>query len=148
MNKDVIITIRGKQAFENMEEETIDLVTSGTLSDTGTGYALTYRESELTGLEGTTTTFQVEKGRVTLMRAGQVSSQMIFEEGRKYFSLYETVHGSMTVGVSASRVKTDLTDMGGEIEISYAIEIDHAVAGENMFRIQVREVGAENTILN
>ena len=29
----------------------------------------------------------------------------------------------------------------GSIEINYALEIDHAVAGENLFHIQVRQKG-------
>ncbi|SMC53924.1 DUF1934 domain-containing protein [Papillibacter cinnamivorans] len=149
-NKEVIISIQGKQSFDDAGEETVELVTSGTYSGTENGYTLSYLESELTGLEGTTTTFQIERGRVTLLRMGPVSSQMIFEEGKKHFSLYETVYGAMTIGVSASRVKTELSDLGGDIEIDYAIEIDHAVAGENIFKINVREVGAngKNRILS
>lgn len=150
MNKEVIISIQGKQSFDNAGEETVELVTSGTYSGTENGYTLSYRESELTGLEGTTTTFQIERGRVTLLRMGPVNSQMIFEEGKKHFSLYETVYGAMTIGVSASKVKAELSDLGGDIEIDYAIEIDHAVAGENIFKINVREVGAngKNRILS
>ena len=36
-------------------------------------------------------------------------------------------------------MRANLDERGGEIEIDYAIEIDHAVAGENMFHIDVRE---------
>ena len=38
-------------------------------------------------------------------------------------------------------MKAELDAAGGSIEIDYAIEIDHAVAGENLFRIQVRQKG-------
>ena len=33
----------------------------------------------------------------------------------------------------------DLSDKGGDIEIDYAIEIDHAIAGRSVFQIKVRE---------
>jgi uncharacterized beta-barrel protein YwiB (DUF1934 family) len=45
------------------------------------------------------------------------------------------------VGVSASKVKTALTEQGGSIEMEYALEIDHAVAGENTIQIDIRESG-------
>lgn len=61
MNKEVIISIRGAQSYADVENEVIELVTSGTLSDSETGYSFSYVETELTGLEGTVTTFQVEK---------------------------------------------------------------------------------------
>lgn len=38
-------------------------------------------------------------------------------------------------------MRSDLSASGGSIEIDYAIEIDHALAGQNLFRIQVREKG-------
>ena len=140
MDKNVILSIRGRQSFENAEPEVIELVTEGTLVDCGEeGYTLSYQESELTGLEGTLTTFQVEKGRVTLLRVGQVNSQMVFEEGRRHLSLYNTPYGALSVGVNTRRMKVSLGQDGGDIEINYAIEIDHAVAGENFFQIKVRE---------
>ena len=140
MDNNVIISIRGQQAYENQEKETIELVTEGRLEADGeAGFTLSYQESELTGLEGTLTTFQIEKDRITLLRVGEVNSQMVFEEGRRHLSMYDTPYGALSVGISTRRMRYDLGGRGGDIEINYAIEIDHAVAGENLFHIQVRE---------
>ena len=139
MNKDVILSIRGQQTFENEEPEVIELVTEGRLTGSAGGYDLSYQESELTGLGSTLTTFRIEDGRVTLTRAGQVNSQMVFEEGRRHISLYNTPYGALEVGINTRRMKVRLDDAGGDIEIGYALEIDHAVAGENYFSINVRE---------
>ena len=142
MENNVIISIRGRQSFEQAEEETIELVTEGCLQPDGEdGYTLTYQESELTGLEGTLTTFQIERDRVTLLRIGEVNSQMVFEEGRRHLSMYNTPYGALAVGISTKKMKAKLDAAGGSIEIDYAIEIDHAVAGENLFHIQVRQKG-------
>lgn len=140
MDKSVIISIKGKQSYENVEDETIELVTEGLLAKEGEGaYTLSYQESELTGLEGTLTTFQIEDGRITLMRHGEVNSQMVFEEGRRHLSMYNTPYGALAVGIKTHSMDCRMDDHGGSIEINYAIEIEHAVAGQNLFRIQVRE---------
>lgn len=140
MENNVIISIQGKQSFEAQGDDTIELVTEGCLEPDGDdGYTLSYQESELTGLEGTLTTFQIEKDRITLMRVGEVNSQMVFEEGRRHLSMYNTPYGALSVGVSTRRMRSDLRRDGGSIEIHYAIEIDHAVAGQNLFQISVRE---------
>ena len=76
--------------------------------------------------------------RITLERTGTVCSQMVFEEKRRHLSLYNTPYGAMEVAVAATRVHHDLSDAGGEIEVTYLIELDHAVAGENSFRVTVR----------
>lgn len=141
MEKNVIISIKGTQSYEETEDDMIELVTQGQLLDCGDdGLTLTYQESELTGMQGTLTTFQVEKtGRITLLRMGEVNSQMVFEEGRRHLSLYQTPFGNMSVGILANKVKNTLNMAGGDLEIDYAIEIDHALAGQNLFRIHVRE---------
>lgn len=140
MDNNVIISIRGQQSYENQEQETIELVTEGRLEDEGDAcFTLSYQESELTGLDGTLTTFQIEKDRITLLRMGEFNSQMVFEEGRRHLSLYETPYGALSVGVSTRKMRSDLDVAGGSIEIDYAIEIDHAMAGQNLFQIQVRE---------
>lgn len=142
MENNVIISIQGKQSFQAQEDDTIELVTEGCLSPDGDGsYTLSYQESPLTGLEGTLTTFQIEPGRVTLLRVGEVNSQMVFEEGRRHLSMYDTPYGALSIGVNTRRMRNELGANGGSIEIDYAIEIDHALAGQNLFRIQVREKG-------
>ena len=146
MEKDVIISIRGMQRFEEEEADCIELITPGRLSRAESGeYTLRYEESELTGLDGTSTSFLIQPRKVTLTREGQVNSMMIFEVGRKHLSLYDTPYGAMEIGVSAKKVRSTIGETGGELEIDYAIEIDHAVAGRNSFQIRVTE--ANGTVL-
>ena len=143
MKNNVVISIKGRQSYPDMEEETIELVTEGRLDRDGeNGYTLSYQESELTGLEGTLTTFQIEQGRITLLRVGEVNSQMVFEEGRRHLSMYNTPYGALSVGVNTEKMCADLGLSGGKIDIAYALEIDHAVAGRNRFQINVREKGS------
>lgn len=140
MDKSVIISIKGKQSFEDVEDEVTELVTEGLLAKEGDGeYTISYQESELTGLEGTLTTFQIEDGRITLMRVGEYNSQMVFEEGRRHLSMYDTPYGALSIGVNTRKMRSSMGDAGGDILIDYAIEIDHAVAGQNLFQINVRE---------
>jgi len=141
MEKDVVISIRGMQKYDGTDEDCIELVTEGRLVDCGEeGLHLSYQESELTGMEGTLTSFRVEKnGRVTLVRSGGINSQMVFEEGKSHLSLYQTPYGDLSIGVRTSKIRNTLEMTGGELEIKYAIEIDNSMAGYNLFHIQVRE---------
>ena len=140
MEKSVILSIRGQQTTDdNSNPDVIELVTEGTLSaHEGGNYTVRYQESELTGLEGTQTTIQVEGNSVSILREGQVNSQMVFEEGRRHLTMYNTPYGAMAIGVNTRKMKVDLDETGGSIEIDYALEVDHAVAGENLFQIYVR----------
>ena len=99
----VLLTIRGEQYFDGVDPDETQLMTDGTMEITDNGICLTYQETSLTGMEGTTTTFMVEDKKVTLTRMGTVNSQMIFEEGRQHTSLYETVLGDLPVDIQTSK---------------------------------------------
>lgn len=106
MEKPVIISIRGVQSLEPGEEDVMELVTQGVLrQEEGEGFSLSYLESELTGLEGTTTTFRIAPDRITLRREGTLNSEMIFQEGQKHVSLYETPYGGLMLGVNTHRAR-------------------------------------------
>ena len=139
MEKDVVISIKGMQKYEGTPPDAMELVTKGSLTREGGSYTLSYQESELTGLEGTLTTIQVDGEQVTLMRIGEFNSQLVFQEGRRHLSMYNTPYGAMAIGVNTRHLLAQLDDRGGSIEVDYTIEVDHALAGRNVFRINVRE---------
>lgn len=134
----VLLSIRGEQYFDGVEPDATELMTEGVMEMTPEGVVLSYEESAITGMEGTTTTFAVQGPRVILTRGGEVNSQMIFEEGRQHTSLYETPLGELTVDIQTSRLRHNLTDRGGVMEIRYSIAVEHAVTGRNCFKIRVR----------
>lgn len=139
MTDNVIISIKGTQVSAEGGPDEMELVTAGVLNQEGEGrYTISYEESELTGLEGTTTVVRIEPGKVTLLRAGSVNAQMVFEEGRRHLSMYETPYGSLSVGINTRRVKNTVGEGGGDLEIDYAVEIDNLLVGRNLFRMNVR----------
>lgn len=143
MTDNVIISIKGKQLYAESSPDEVELVTAGTLKrDSSGGYTVSYQETELTGMEGTTTKLHIDKGRATLLREGNVNSQMVFEEGRRHLSMYETPYGALSIGISTKRMRSTLGESGGDIEIDYAIEIDNLIAGQNLFRMNVKRNSA------
>lgn len=134
----VLLSIRGEQYFDGVDPDATELMTEGTLHLTEEGLVLTYQETALTGMEGTTTTFEVRGGQVVLTRSGSVNSRMVFEEGRQHTSLYETPFGELSVDINTSRLRHNLTERGGIMEIQYSIAVEHTVTGRNSFKIRVK----------
>lgn len=134
----VILTIRGEQLFDGCDPDATELMTEGTMELRKGDIFLSYEETALTGLEGTTTTFAIQGPLVSLTRAGKINSQMIFEEGRQHTSLYETPYGELSVDIQTSYLRHNLTERGGVMEIKYSIAVEHTATGHNSFRIQVR----------
>jgi uncharacterized beta-barrel protein YwiB (DUF1934 family) len=138
--KSVMISIRGAQNTDD-EDDVIEFITAGEFYKSDTGYEISYIETELTGMEGTETRLSVEGRRITMMRTGRFSTQMIFEKGQKHLALYETPAGTLLVGVNASSVDIDLDDKGGRLAVDYSVEIDHVLTGYNRFELKVHKAG-------
>ena len=139
MQKEVVISVKGMQKYEGNQGDTIELVTEGTLQRENGVYVVQYEETEMTGLGGTQTTLTVDGDQVTLVRIGQFNSQMVFQEGRRHLSMYNTPYGSLAIGVNTRHLLAELDDRGGDIEVDYSIEVEHEVAGRNIFQINIKE---------
>lgn len=141
MNKNVIISVKGTQTMPDQEKENLELITEGKYYKKGSTYYITYKESQVTGMEGTTTTLKVSDGEVTLMRFGTVNSQMIFKKGEKSYSYYDTAYGAFTIAIYSNDVDVKVDDNGGEIRVDYTLEIDNNSLGKNKFYMNIREAG-------
>ena len=138
MKKKVILSIRGRQAYQDQEPDIIELVTEGVMELRGGGWEIQSQESDLTGLEGVTTVFRVEPGKVTLTRSGRLKSQMVFQSGVAHESLYQMEFGALLMRVCARQIVFDITPEGGFIDLVYAIEIENTAAGEVDYHLDIR----------
>ena len=138
MKRPVVLTVRGRQSYAGQEPEIIELVTEGSMELCRDGWEISYEESELTELEGVTTTFRVEPDKVILTRSGQLNSQMVFQEGTSHDSLYQMPFGTLMLTVKATRVFYDLVPDGGSIDLVYHITIENAEAGVIDYHLDIR----------
>ena len=138
MKQAVVLSIRGSQRYADQEPEVIELVTEGTMEFRSGGWDISYQESALTGLEGVTTTFRVEPGKVTLTRTGALNSRMVFEEGVSHDSLYQMAFGTLMLTVKATFVYFDIVPDGGVIDLSYDINIENTEAGVIDYHLDIR----------
>lgn len=140
MKKEIILFVRGEQTYDSAAPEVTELVTEGLMTVDGGGeISLTYQESEITGMEGTTTRFILQGDTVVLERTGMIQSRMEFKQGERSSSFYETPWGTIAVDVATTKLAHRLTERGGVMEIAFTIAINHQVTGENRFKIRVRE---------
>lgn len=138
MKQNVVLRIQGRQTYGNQEPEVIELVTDGTMEFRDGGWDISYEESALTGMEGVTTTFRVEPGKVTLLRSGKLSSAMVFQENVPHDSLYQLEFGALLMTVKATRVFYDLVPDGGMVDLVYEICIENTEAGVIDYHLDIR----------
>ena len=138
MKKNVVLAIQGTQRYEDQEPEVIELVTVGTMEFRDGGWDISYEESALTGLEGVTTTFRVEQGKIILTRTGKLNSQMIFRQDVPHESLYQMEFGTLMLTVEAKFMYFDILPDGGTIDLTYGISIENTQAGVIDYHLDIR----------
>lgn len=102
---------------------------------------ISYEETELTGMEGSRTIISytmADKGVVTMMRTGAVSTALVFEKGKRHHCVYQTPYMPFEVCVRTLEVKNDI-DTTGCMELDYIVEIRGARAEHTKFSIRVIE---------
>ena len=135
----VIISLKGIQTGIDNKTNTIELMSEAKFYKKDDTYYIVYKETEITGMEGTTTTVKVCEDTISLIRFGTICSNMVFKEGYKHKCSYDTLYGSLDVVVQANTIKTQISDSGGELYIDYDIEVGGNKLGSNNFYIRVIE---------
>ena len=138
MKRPVVLSLRGTQTYEGQEPDVIELVTEGTMEFRDGGWDICYEESQLTGLEGVTTTFRVEPGVVILERTGNLRSRMVFEKNVPHDSLYQMSFGTMMITVCAQYLFFDIVEDGGVIDLLYSTSIENNAAGTVDYHLDIR----------
>ncbi len=138
MKQEVLIALKGTQQIAGDEPETMELMTTGTMSAGKGRFAVSYKETELTGTAGVTSTFYITSpNRVVLNRSGAIESKMVFAQGEKNESLYDLGFGALYVSVNARQVDAQLTEAGGYIHIDYTVEVEQASSSHNIYHITI-----------
>lgn len=139
MKQAVVLSICGKQFYEQQDPEVIELVTEGTLERFPDGWEICYEESDLTGMDGVTTSFRVEKDQITLTRSGRLNSQMVFRVGMMHQSLYQMEFGALMITVCATNIDFSITEDGGTVDLTYGIDIEQSAGGVVEYHLDIRK---------
>lgn len=118
----VLLNITGTQR-EGDTNERIELITEGRLTTNNEGLFIEYDESELTGIDGCTTTLSFIDDSVSIERNGTSSMQMVFTTGRTFDSSLNTPYGTFSLHVFASRVESELTEKEGRLCLEYELSL-------------------------
>ncbi|AOY75175.1 DUF1934 domain-containing protein [Clostridium formicaceticum] len=140
MKETRMIRVMGIQKDKKGEENKIELVTEGTFYDKKESLYIVYEESEISGMEGATTTLKIEgKNKVSMKRFGSSDLQLVFEKGKSFISQYNTQYGNFEMEIFTKKLDVDLQDnrRKGDIEIHYDLWIGGLADTTNQLKIQL-----------
>ena len=139
MEKHVIINVTSVQRDETGKDEKITLETPGIYGEEGNMRYVSYRETKLAGMEGTTTTLRVYEDHVSLLREGTFLQEHEYRIGKSSKSTYQTLMGPLEVTVVTRSIEDSLTGGEGKVVLTYDVELKGLFNHLNEVVIEVRE---------
>ena len=106
-------------------DDTSELLMEGRLVTTTHRVELVYQESELTGMEGSTTAIGFDRACpevISMTRSGMVRTGMVFEAGKRHVCIYHTLFSDFEVCIRTFRVENRILKEG-KLYLDYLMEI-------------------------
>lgn len=138
MQNKAMITIIGTQKYPDGNDDRQELVTVGSYYVRNGAYYILYQESEITGMEGVTTSLRVDEGHLTLNRMGAAELKQEFKPGVYHKSTYVTSYGNLWLSVLTTHLQSDLTAQGGRISLEYDLFVDDELMSHNTLTISIK----------
>lgn len=139
-SRSVTLFIRSIQTPDTgVAEAPMEVTAQGLLRREGEELILTYEEGKDSGMEGVRTTLRSGPEQVTLLREGPWQAQMVFRMGPPLDSAYVTPYGTLPMRLHTRRLRSDLSEAGGALELEYDMELAGQNAGTTHFQLTVRE---------
>ena len=130
MKKKAVVYIKSKQSID---DEGIEVVSTGEFEKTEYGFLVSYEETELSGMEGTTTYLKIFDEKLILQRKGSTIAELEFQKGNNNVSLYDTPYGTLELRVKTNDTIIKINDNGGKIKVDY----DIALSGQKPYKTRL-----------
>lgn len=121
MAKKAIISVFSGENENN--KEPISVTTPGEFYERNNCYYAVYKETEISGMKGTTTTLKIKPDKFSMLRTGTTSTKMEFEKGKQTFSMYNTPYGTLELEINTKDLQISVDDSGGKVHVQYELSI-------------------------
>ena len=136
--KQIMLKIKGTIKRAGEEAEIIELTTEGKHYRKGGADYLVYEESEISGMEGATTTLKLKGGKITLSRFGSSRMRMEFEKGKRFTSDYATPSGTFKLEILTGELYYVLDEnIKGNILVRYEMSLKGLGRSANELNIEI-----------
>ena len=128
-----------QEGIQDGQSDILEINSIGTMTLDGDRVTVSYKETEASGMEGSTTTISFIKSApemLTMTREGLVSATLVFEESKRHHCIYKTPFMPFEVCVCTQKVVNSILE-NGSLSLDYIVEIRGAKAERTKFNMQI-----------
>lgn len=135
MDNKALISVISRQSDD--DKNSIEVVTPGSFYENDGNFYVVYDETEISGMEGTTTTFKIYPEKFSLIREGTTTTKMDFKENDKSLALYNTPYGVLELEIETKKLEININEKGGDIFIDYSLWVSGQEPQKTQLKINI-----------
>ena len=148
MNKDVLIHVRGLQLMEtDDEQEPIEIVVPGQYYFRNGSHYLRYEEMLDDSAQTTVNYIKMSSEGVEIRKQGQENVHMVFEQGKKNKTFYNTPYGTLQMGIAATGLELKESEDDIQMKVDYALDMNEEHVADCYLAIQVQPRDCKDFVL-
>lgn len=130
--------IASSQSDSSGTIDSMEFYTEGSYYEKHDSKYLRYEETEISGLEGTTTTLKLGSEEAVLIRNGALSSRMTFRAGCETKNPYHTQYGTFELSLLTQELDINICNsLINSVYLKYRLSIDSGEAYTNEMTIRI-----------
>ena len=148
MNKDVLIHVRGLQLMEtDDEQEPIEIVVPGQYYFRNGSHYLRYEEMLDDSAQTTVNYIKMSSEGVEIRKQGQVNVHMVFEQGKKNKTFYNTPYGTLQMGIAATGLELKESEEDIQMKVDYALDMNEEHVADCYLTVQAQSKDSDEFVL-
>ena len=148
MNKDVLIHVRGLQLMEtDDEQEPIEIVVPGQYYFRNGSHYLRYEEMLYDSAQTTVNYIKMSSEGVEIRKQGQVNVHMVFEQGKKNKTFYNTPYGTLQMGIAATGLELKESKDDIQMKVDYALDMNEEHVADCYLTVQAQSKDSDEFVL-
>ena len=148
MNKDVLIHVRGLQLMEtDDEQEPIEIVVPGLYYFRNGSHYLRYEEMLDDSAQTTVNYIKMSSEGVEIRKQGQVNVHMVFEQGKKNKTFYNTPYGTLQMGIAATGLELKESEDDIQMKVDYALDMNEEHVADCYLTVQAQSKDSDEFVL-
>ena len=148
MNKDVLIHVRGLQLMEtDDEQEPIEIVVPGQYYFRNGSHYLRYEEMLYDSAQTTLNYIKMSSEGVEIRKQGQVNVHMVFEQGKKNKTFYNTPYGTLQMGIAATGLELKESEDDIQMKVDYALDMNEEHVADCYLTVQAQSKDSDEFVL-
>lgn len=142
MTKEVLVSISGLQFAEELDNESVEVITSGDYYKKNGKHYIIYDEV-MEGVEGTTKNIiKLGEQYMDITKRGATNAHMMFEKNKKNVTYYYTPYGSILVGIDAKKIEIAETESDINVNVDYALEMNYEHMADCSITMKIKSKNA------